>query len=198
MENFEFFNTIIAIIVFIVLFAILNHNIERYYNKKFWSKPLKNFPFRYKGKTLWYSRSVATTLLAFAKDSEGKLYILANKRGKGCPDYNGYWNVITGYLEYNYSGEENAVNECFEETGIKLNPNDLEMIGVNTSPKENKQNVSIRYRTMLPNTIDTYHFDLSNMEKDEVEDVKFIPIDEVDNYKWAFNHKDLIKNNMPK
>jgi hypothetical protein len=29
-------------------------------------------------------------------------------------------------------------------------------------------------------------------EKDEVEDIKWIPIDEVHNYKWAFNHKKTI------
>lgn len=189
--------TIISVILFIILFVFLNHRIDKYYDKKFWDKPLRNFPFRFKGKILWYSRSVATTLLVLAKDIDGKLYVLANKRGKGCPDYNGYWNLVCGYLDFNLSGEENAVKECHEETGIEINPKDLEMIGVNTSPKENKQNVSIRYRTILPNTIDKYKFDLSYMEKDEVDDIKFIPIEEIDNYEWAFNHKDLIKNNIP-
>ena len=29
-------------------------------------------------------------------------------------------------------------------------------------------------------------------EKDEVEDIKWIPISEIANYEWAFNHKDRI------
>lgn len=196
--DYAVFETLFILLFCIFIFVFVNKIIEDKANKKFWSKPIDNFPFHYRGKTLWYSRSVAVTLLAFAKDKEGKLYVLANKRGKGCPDYNGYWNLESGYLQYNCTGEDQAVRECKEETGIDVNPQDLEMIGVSTSPTENKQNVSIRYRTMLPKTIDEYTFDLSNMEKDEVEDVKFIPIDEVENYEWAFNHKNIILGNLPK
>lgn len=198
MSEYAIVESIFILLIVIAIFVFLNAKIEKISNDKFWSKPLKNFPFHYKGKLLWYSRSVATTLLAYAYDKDGKLYVLANKRGKGCPDYNGFWNLVCGYLEYDYTGEENAVAECLQETGIKLNPSDLEMVGVNTSPHENKQNVSIRYRTILPNIIDTYSFDLSQMEKDEVEDVKFIPIDEIDNYEWAFSHKKLINKYLPK
>ena len=196
--EYAVFETLFILLFCIFIFVFVNKIIEDNANKKFWSKPIKNFPFHYRGKTLWYSRSVAVTLLAFAKDKEGKLYVLANKRGKGCPDYNGFWNLESGYLDFNSTGEDHAVRECKEETGIDVNPQDLEMIGVSTSPTENKQNVSIRYRTILPKTIDEYTFDLSNMEKDEVEDVKFIPIDEVENYEWAFNHKNIILGNLPK
>jgi len=30
------------------------------------------------------------------------------------------------------------------------------------------------------------------MEKDEVKEIKWINVDEIDNYKWAFNHEKRI------
>ena len=198
MKEYAFLETAILAIFFIIIFVIINQKIDDFYNKKFWKKPLKNFPLRYKGKTIWFSRAVATTLLAFGYDKNQRLHVLANKRGKGCPDFQGYWNVICGYLEFNHTGEQNCKKECEEETGLLINEDDIHFLGVTTSPKENKQNVSLRYYTILPKSIEEYNFDLSKMEKDEVDDVKFIPIDEIDNYDWAFNHLNLIKNNLPK
>ena len=60
-------------------------------------------------------------------------------------------------------------------------------------PKEEKQNVTFRFVGMAECqnkfTID----ETRGGEKDEVDNIKFIPIQDLDKYNWAFNHKDLIK-----
>ena len=159
-----------------------------------WDKNPKNFSFTYKGRTLWYSRSVAVSLFLFAKDINGNLFVLANKRGKGCPDFNGYWNCICGYLDYNRDSIDQCMTELMEETGLVIDRSLINFWGVKSNPNENKQNVSIRHIGLLENyDINNCQFDLSNMEKDEVEDVKWIPINEINNYEWAFNHLSIIK-----
>ena len=39
---------------------------------------------------------------------------------------------------------------------------------------------------------------ISIQKKNEVEDIKFIPIEDIDKYEWAFNHENLIKSYSPK
>lgn len=185
-------STIIIFIGVIVYLWLECKKLKNFYFWENWSKKKHNFALKYKGKIIWYSRSCATTLLAYGFDKNKKLHVLANQRGKGCPDFNGFWNVISGYCEFDVSGEENCVKECKEETGIEINPQDITFVGATTSPSENRQNISLRYITVLPKPIEDYKFDLSNMEKNEVAKVKFIPIDEIANYEWAFNHDKLI------
>lgn len=158
---------------------------------------LKNFPTVVDGKTYWISRSVAVVGFVFARVNK-QLCILANKRGEGTPDFQGKWNVPCGYLDYDETGEEGCVREIFEETGVKLNPTDMKFIQVNTDPvNSNRQNVSLRYRTYLSEEFaKIITFTNKNSESNEVDDIKWIPIRDIDNYEWAFNHNELIKNMM--
>jgi 8-oxo-dGTP pyrophosphatase MutT (NUDIX family) len=158
---------------------------------------LKNFPTVVDGKTYWISRSVAVVGFVFARVNK-QLCILANKRGEGTPDFQGKWNVPCGYLDYDETGEEGCVREIFEETGVKLNPTDMKFIQVNTDPvNSNRQNVSLRYRTYLSEEFaKNITFTNKNSESNEVDDIKWIPIRDIDNYEWAFNHNELIKNMM--
>ena len=172
---------------------IIAYLIKRYFDKQWHKKPLQNFPFFYRGKLFWYSRSVATTLGVFAKNSNNEWHILANKRGKGTPDFQGYWNVICGYLEHNINGAENCQKEAYEETSVFVPINTIKFQSVNTNPSENRQNVSLRYISILPGICEDYPLSNENSEKNEVSDVRWIPITEIDNYEWAFNHDTLIK-----
>lgn len=158
---------------------------------------LKNFPTVVDGKTYWISRSVAVVGFVFARVNK-QLCILANKRGEGTPDFQGKWNVPCGYLDYDETGEEGCVREIFEETGVKLNPTDMKFIQVNTDPvNSNRQNVSLRYRTYLSEEFaKNITFTNKNSESNEVDDIRWIPIKDIDNYEWAFNHNELIKNMM--
>lgn len=116
----------------------------------------------------WFSRSVATTVCIFRKNGND-LQVLLQKRGKGCPDNVGKWCNVCGYLEFDRTLEENAVKEAFEEVGIKLFKNKLDLFRINANPSENHQNVSVHFFYFASEGED---FDLSiaeGGEKDEVE-----------------------------
>jgi ADP-ribose pyrophosphatase YjhB (NUDIX family) len=181
----------LIILLFICLF--IAYLIKNYRNKQWHKKPLDNFPFLYKGKIFWYSRSVATTALVLCKNTMDEWCVLANKRGSGAPDFKGYWNIVCGYLQFHMSGEENIVKEIWEETGLKLSPKDMNFFNVVTNPKENKQNVVIRYYSILNGVCDDYPLTNQNSEPNEVADIKWIPLSTINEYKWAFNHLNLIK-----
>jgi len=127
---------------------------------------------------------------------DNQLCVLANKRGKGTPDFQGCWNCPCGYLERSESGQEGIARETFEECGIKLLPTAFRELYTQTNPAEcNHGNVTIHYKAYLdkqeqisPDLIKS----LNVVEKDEVADVKWIPIKDVPKYKWAFGHEDKI------
>ena len=174
-----------------VIMLLLYVLIKIYSDKQWHKKPINNFPFIYKGKEFWYSRSVACVLFSFSKNENGEWCVLANKRGSGTPDYQGLWNVVCGYLDFHENGEECAQRELYEETGLFINLDKIKFWTVNTDPKENRQNVSLRYYAILDKQ--STHFSTSNAESGEVEDISWIPLSEVDNYDWAFGHGELIK-----
>lgn len=182
-----------VILFLIVIFAIVCGCYKTYSDFKWNLKPIDNFRFYYRGNEFWYSRAVATSPFVFCKNKEDKWCVLANKRGEGTLDYQGYWNVPCGYLAFGVDGEENCVKEIFEECGVSIEKEKLKLFSVNTNPSENKQNVSLRYIAMLDGTIDNFSLTNENSEKNEVSDIKWIPLDEIDNYQWAFNHLNIIK-----
>lgn len=157
----------------------------------------------HKGVTLWSGRYCAVCAIVFCRanvdsgyNKEWKWFILANKRGIGTPDFQGYWNLPCGFIERGESGEQAASRETLEETGVFRYPIDFKFLSVETDPNiSNNSNITLRYtsifqRNNLPTTktgIETF-----GGEKDEVAEVKWISIDEIDNYKWAFHHKELI------
>ena len=181
------------IVLIILLLFFIGYGVYTTITDYKWNlKPINNFPFMYRGKEYWYSRSVATTPFVFCKNEKNEFCVLANRRGIGTPDFQGLWNVPCGYLEFNVNGEENCQKEVFEETNVKVPIEKFKYLGVNTNPTENKQNVSIRYYAILDGNINDYKLNDENSEKNEVEDIKWIPLDEVKNYEWAFNHNLII------
>lgn len=138
----------------------------------------------------WFSRSVAVATAVMIKDG-GEWYVLANERGSGTPDYQGYWNLPCGYLDYNETAEEAAMREVYEETGIKCQ--NIKNIGHSTSPNENRQNVCFFFISFLSGSIDNYQFSKENMEEGEVGGIKWVPVSDADSVKWAFDHDVLIQ-----
>ena len=138
----------------------------------------------------WFSRSVAVATAVMINDG-GEWYVLANERGAGTPDYQGYWNLPCGYLDYNETAEEAAMREVYEETGIKCQ--NIKNIGHSTSPNENRQNVCFFFISFLNGSIDDYQFSKDNMEEGEVGGIKWVPIADADSVKWAFDHDVLIQ-----
>ena len=181
---------IIGVISFVII-LIVGSLISDYFWRK---KKLQNFPIKYRGKIFWFSRSVAVVLFTFCKNAEGKLCVLANRRGNGTPDFQGYWNAPCGYLDFDESGEEACQRETYEETGVFVNTSNIIFNNANSDPKDsNRQNVTLRYMASINDKLTSdFKFDTSHSEQNEVSDVKWIPIDELENYKWAFGHKELI------
>ena len=71
-------------------------------------------------------------------------------------DEPGKWCIPCGYLDWDETLEEAAEREILEETGINLESfteeqkiTDTLLVGINSSPKSNRQNVSMRYLTIL-------------------------------------------------
>ena len=183
-----------SIVVFVVVFVIIILCYKIYSDKQWHKKPLQNFPFIHRGKVFWYSRSVATTIGVFCHDENGNLCVLANKRGKGTPDFQGYWNLVCGYLDHNETTSEAVSREVLEETGLYIPSEKFEFFNYEDSPKANRQNVTFRFTTFLDGTCDDYIFSKDGSEENEVDEIKWINVNEIDNYNWAFNHCSLIKN----
>lgn len=156
------------------------------------------------GKTHWISRSVVVVPTTF-KIVGNYLYTIVEKRGKVVSN-TGKWCCPCGYLDWDESLEEACIREVREETGIEVNPQDIYLIGVNGKPKDEKQDVSLRYFCIVPTNM---NYDFSKIEtKDEVDLVEWLHVGTFDSpgsltiheseingekYTWAFNHNELIK-----
>lgn len=152
---------------------------------------MKNFPIKYNGKIYWISRAVAVVGYIFTS-KDGHLCVLANKRGKGCPNYQGYWNVPCGYLDFDETTKEACIREIYEETNLEVKESYLHFFSVEDNPtKDDNQNVCFRYWSYDVN-YGTQQIFAKGAEEDEVEEVKWIPIEELDNYDFAFNQKETL------
>ena len=157
-----------------------------------------------KPKLVWESRSVAINCILIAYN-DGNPYVLCSKRGPKSADFQGLWNLVAGYLDWDETGTEAAIRETWEEVGLNLSELELKYPlvydhlnhpwFVNTSPKENRQNVSLRYGLVidigsddLPELTTKY-----NEVEGEVEDPSWIRFCDVKKYNWAFNHDKTIR-----
>lgn len=139
---------------------------------------MKNFSVKVDNKEYWISRSIAVAAFLFTKDKDNDLCVLANKRGPGTPDFQGYWNCPCGYLDFNETTLEAVYREVFEETGV-ICPEYMTLFGVESDPQANHQNVTIRYCGFVDNP--TYK-ERTGGEENEVSDIQWIKVDLLDNY----------------
>ena len=149
------------------------------------------------GKEYWISRSVAAIVIFTAYNSKNEKCVLAVKRGKGTPDpeYVGCYCLPCGYVDFDETIEEAAMRELREETGIVVSQSKFNLVGINDNPKEDKrQNISFRYLVESNLTVEMLQlmFSTKDSEKDEVDEIRMIPISSVNLYEWAFNHEALI------
>ena len=160
-----------------------------------WSYTINDESHPMNGKTLWSGRYCAVVgFVIIHKTDDNNFYILANKRGDGTPDYQGYWNCPCGFLEADESAEQGVAREILEETGFNIEPAILKFLGVETDPeKSNNGNVSLRYYTIIESdNLPKLKYENINGELDEVSDVKWINIDNINEYQWAFHHETII------
>jgi ADP-ribose pyrophosphatase YjhB (NUDIX family) len=159
----------------------------------------------HKGVTLWSGRYCAACGIVLCKAyvvnkygtaNEYRWFVLANKRGIGTPDFRGFWNLPCGFIERGESGEQAASREVYEETGVFIFPSDFEMIGVETDPNiSNNGNITLRYLTTFTRAeLPTIKSGLEAFggETNEVAEAKWIRLSDIEEYNWAFHHKELI------
>lgn len=162
---------------------------------KNWSYTINDEKHPHNGKTLWSGRYCAVVgfVFSFNKKTE-ELFILANKRGIGTPDFQGLWNCPCGFLEADESGEQGVAREIYEETGLNVDSSKFSLFGVQTDPaKSNNGNVSLRYVAVLgSDKLPELKYENVNGEENEVEDVKWININDIYEYEWAFGHDEVI------
>lgn len=142
----------------------------------------------------WFSRSMATAIFVFCKDADGDWCVLASERGAEAADFKGMWNCPCGYLDYDETTRECAVRECFEETGVSIDPSQLTFINYEDDPvTANRQNVTFRFGAWITDKVTTdFEFSKKNNEGEEVGEIKWVKVNDIDNYEWAFNHKTRI------
>jgi 8-oxo-dGTP pyrophosphatase MutT (NUDIX family) len=173
-----------------------------------------NLAHKADGRIIWESRSVAVNgvVIIYLPDNPVP-YVLASKRGPKSADYQGYMNLIAGYMDWDESGPEALYREAWEEVGIDLkslvypekdkdclwneiiNNNIEQPWHVKTEPDENRQNISLRYgaafrmnESVLP------ELSLENNEVEgEVEHAEWLPVNQIDQHQWAFDHDKVIK-----
>lgn len=154
---------------------------------------------------IWVPRSPALVGIIIL-NHKGTKYVLMGERGIGTPDFQGYWNMPCGYLDWNESGTEGIYREVFEETMVDLKSliesntvlkNNLDQPWyVNHYQDSNKQNITLRFgveldylQEELPELSDKYS------EPDEVGELMWIDVTKVDDLELvAFDHKQVLKN----
>ena len=138
----------------------------------------------------WISRSPAVAALILTSDD----HVLAVKRGKGAATHQGLWCFPCGYLEYDETLKQACVRELLEETNLSIEKNAFKFYEIDDDPKNFNQNVSIIFYVKLNKSHECY--DVSpgtGGEPDEIEEAKWIPFEEIGNYKWAFKHDEIFE-----
>lgn len=155
-------------------------------------RKMYNFPFVEDGQTYWRSRSCTTVGYVFCADKKGYLCVLANQRGPGAPTNVGKWNVPCGYIDFaDKNGNEGVSRETYEETGVKLKPEQFNFDSVSFS-EDGDKNINLRFWVKLGGTIDDYSLSNAANEEGETSDIRWIRLCDVNNYEWAFGHEHTI------
>ncbi len=147
------------------------------------------------GRDHWISRSVAVVgVMCIIKNR--KPYFLAEKRSKNM-DSSGLWCVPCGYMDWKEDGIECLTREIYEETTIFLDDlkSDLIFIDkqpffVKTDPGEIRQNIVLSYSLAIMNN--NIVEDVTKVQNDEIDEIRIISFNNLDQYKWAFNHDERI------
>jgi len=148
------------------------------------------------GREYWISRSVAVLGIVIGTDIYGVKYVLAEQRGIGTPDleYVGKWCLPCGYLDFDETCKQAVAREVVEETGVDIPSESFELVEINDLPSSDKrQNITFRFKTELKGYISDFELTNRFSEVNEVMNVKWICILDINHYEWAFNHEEIIK-----
>ena len=147
-------------------------------------------------RTLYDGRYCAVSGFFFAI-VDGHYSVLAEKRGKGTPDFQGMWCCPCGFLEGDENAKEGIKRETYEECGIDVPYGKIKFVEAETEPSLcNNRNVTLRHRAFLGRQkyiVVDLKTEKRGGEQEEVDMIAWIPLSHVDRYEWAFGHKEVIK-----
>lgn len=153
------------------------------------------------GNIFWHSRSVAVVVTIIAHHA-GTDNVLLLKRGQGTPDYQGFYCLPCGYLDWDETIYEAALREVWEETGLDLEGNDFKLVGfgeqspwkIVSEPQEDaRQNVCMHfgfYKNIKKSDLPV--LTNKNCEEDEVVVVRWENAYKATKRTLAFNHHETI------
>lgn len=151
---------------------------------------MNNFAIKIGDKEFWISRSVAAVGFIF-NEYDNEYCILAVQRSEAAADNHHKWCCPCGYIDYNETIAQGCAREIYEETALQVKDDKLILYGINDSPEEARQNITFLYYQKLPQ-LWGLPIIYGNNSSGEIEKVKWIKLDDLDDYDWAFNHKNLI------
>ena len=121
--------------------------------------------------------------------------ILIQKRSKKKELNPGVWDVsVAGHIKFNENIKKAAKRETFEETGININIEDLLKIGVYRSINIHPTAIDKEFFHTYILKIDKNSINL-DFKNNEVDDLKFISIEEMESLIKEENNKIFIGNN---
>lgn len=154
------------------------------------------------GRQIWHSRSVAVVSLVIARIPKEDDYVLAVHRHPKSTFPN-LWCMPCGFLDWDETANQAAIRETWEETGLNL----LKMTEtsqvlfdgifenkpweVSTSPEIGSQNVIFHFASVFE-VDELPSLSLDYTEPDELQDVKWLPIEKAMNVEMAFGHNNRI------
>lgn len=150
------------------------------------------------GREVWLARDIAVAVSALAI-YQNEPYILVNQRGTGVPNFQGYWNLPCGYLDYDETTREAAIREVWEECGVNLLPlldaSHAHFFdhpwSVNSAPGGTRQNVTIHHG-LIVSVNQLPEVSNANNEPNETMDIRWLPLNQVAKMEFAFDHKPRI------
>ncbi len=154
---------------------------------------MKNFPFIHEGKELWYSRSLAVSLVVLREHPIYGLQALACLRGQGCEFNKGRWNIPGGFIDFDETAERASTREAFEETGIIILPEDIKLYRLFTKPIGQRQTMCAQYYTVVDYEQSVkWRLTNANSEPGEVEGIEWLPVDHLDRFEWPYGQIEAI------
>jgi len=144
------------------------------------------------GKEYYIHRNIGVAGFLF-RYYEGNLQVLANQRGSGTSNHNYLWNCPCGFLDYDETLKMACIREIQEECKFIIDSNKISCFEINDSLTSYSQNVSHRFYALLNKNDSINEIGIGTEgELNEINDVKWINIQDINNYKWAFNHDYVI------
>lgn len=121
--------------------------------------------------TQYHTPSLTTDVVLIAADEKGQMHVLLIKRKN--PPYQGCWAFPGGFIDKDETTKKCALRELKEETGIRLNEDDLRFLLVADDPKRDprKHVISIVYLAKAEMS------DFSPCAGDDAGEAKWFPLD---------------------